>query len=587
MAITPVENIKQRLSIIDVVSSYVVLQKAGKSFKGKSPFVSERTPSFFVSPDRGMYYCFSTGKGGDIFSFIQEMEGVDFKGALKILAERAGVELTAVDPRSRDDKEKLLSLLEDATRYFVVEMGKKEAISAYLVERGLRKETIEKWRIGYAPAGWRNLKEHLLKKGYTEDFIFRSGLLKKTNDGSKNSYDVFRDRIMFPIADSSGRVVGFSGRIVTQDPGAPKYVNSPETELFVKSQVLFGYDHAKSGIRTFDFSLVVEGQFDLVLSHQAGYTNTVALSGTALSLSHVEILQRLSNKVVLALDADRAGIASAKRLSEVMLKRGMDVKVARIMGGKDPADLVREDQKLLKQAVGGSVHVVEFLLNVLRDEVADDRTFKLRVREEVLPFIALMPNKIDQEHFARIVGERLGVTEESVRHEISRVNERAHVDQKSVPKDVQSEIKVRIPRRREEDLVSHLYGILLWQQGEESPVLDEKVLYKNLELVLGHDSMQSLVDWGEDTKNEAIFKTEALYAEVGESLKKEVASMLHELYVVELRRRLAQARERLRESERSLDTALQERELALCSSINETLKEIILKNPFEKVFTEQ
>lgn len=580
---TPVEQIKQRLSIIDVVSSYVVLQKAGKSFKGKSPFTNERTPSFFVSPDRGMYYCFSTGKGGDIFSFIGEMEGVDFKGALKILAERAGVELVAVDPKTRDDREKLFALLEDATQYFFVEREKKPEIAAYLEKRGLKSETVHKWRIGYAPAGWRNLKEYLLGKGYTEELIFKAGLLKKTDGAQKNSYDVFRDRVMFPISESSGRVVGFSGRIFTDDPGAPKYVNSPETELFQKSHVLFGYDKAKQGIRNYDFSLVVEGQFDLVLSHQAGYTNTVALSGTALSTSHIELLQRLSHKVVLALDSDRAGIASAKRSAEGMLRRGMDVKVARILGGKDPADLVREDPKLLKHAVGASVHVVEFLLNVLRDEAKDDRTYRLRVHEEVLPFIALIPNKIDQEHFAHVVGESLGVTAESVRHEVERLNDSKAQDAAKEERVVAEKKATPISFKREEDVVTHLYGVLLWQQGEEAPTLKVSSLKESLELVLGHDSMQSLLDWPEERKNEAIFKAEAAYPDT-RSLGDDTIRMLHELYIGELRRRLAHARERLREAEKNLDTEAQTRELALCSGINETLKNIILTNPFETTF---
>ncbi len=579
---TPVEQIKQRLSIVDVVGSYVALQKAGKNFKAKSPFTNERTPSFYVSPDRGMYYCFSSGKGGDMFTFIEEMEGVDFRGALKILAERAGVELVAVDPRSRDDKEKLHALLEDATLFFRAELKKFPQVAEYLATRGVSPATLEKWRIGYVPEGWRNLKDHLVKKGYTEEFIHRSGLLKKQDQGGGgNSYDVFRDRIMFPIADSSGRVVGFSGRTFSKDPAAPKYVNSPETELFLKSHVLFGYDKAKQGIRTYDFSLVVEGQFDLVLSHQAGYTNAVALSGTALSLQHVELLQRLSNNVVLALDADTAGIASVKRAATVMLKRGMDVKVARIIGGKDPADLVREDPKLLKQSVGHATHVIEFLLAILQSDTKDERTFKLRVREEVLPFIALMPNKIDQEHFQQSVATILGVTSDSVRHEMVRMEE----EKPKSEKDEQAKEKAppRAPEtpRRAEDMIAHLFGILLWQEPEVAPKIGVEGLRKNLELVLGSASMQSLIDWPKERQNEAIFKAETVYTEMSaDSLGRIVAEMLGELYRTALRTRLAEARDKLKEAEKAHDEVAQKEMLALANEINETLKGIVTQNPF-------
>jgi DNA primase len=228
---------------------------------------------------------------------------------------------------------------------------------------------------------------------------------------------------MFPIADASGRVVGFSGRDQSGDSAAPKYVNSPETPLYEKSRILFGYDKAKTGIRTLDFTLIVEGQFDLVLAHQAGYTNTVAISGTAMTDAHAEQINRLSKKAVLALDADKAGIASAKRSATLMLLRDMDVKVARIEGGKDPADLVREDPKLLKHTIGSATHVIPFLIEVVRRETNDDRVVKLRVREEVVPFVTYLPNRIDAEHFESLIAEAIGTTKDAIHFEVERVRE--------------------------------------------------------------------------------------------------------------------------------------------------------------------
>lgn len=427
-----VRQIKERLNIIDVVSPYVELHKAGRNFKGKSPFTNEKTPSFYVSPERGMYYCFSTSQGGDIFTFIQTMEGVDFREALKQLAEKAGVELVAEAPEKRSERDRLYALLEETTKFFEEWLPLAPIATAYLEKRGVKSLTIAKWRIGYAPGpssgGWRLLKEHLAAKGYSVPEMLKAGVVKPGADG-KEPFDVFRDRVMFPLRDASGKVVGFSGRTLTPDEKTPKYVNSPETELYKKSELLFGYDMAKQSIRTLDFSLIVEGQFDVVMSHQAGYGNTVAVSGTALTLHHVQLLERLSTRVVLALDADRAGIAAMKRAAEVMLRRGLDVKVARLPAGADPADLVEKDPHTLKSAVGGAVPIIDFLLTHLKEQITDERAYRLRVSEEVIPYVTLIPNRIDQEHFVGVVATSLGVSVDAVRFEVERArteSERTH-----------------------------------------------------------------------------------------------------------------------------------------------------------------
>lgn len=454
-----VQQIKERLSIIDVISPYVELHKAGKNLKGRSPFTSEKTPSFYVSPERGMYYCFSSSQGGDIFTFVQKMEGVDFKGALKILADKAGVELVAEDPKKRDERDTLYLALEEATRFFEEELKKKTEALAYLKDRVVTEDTIGKWRIGYAPDDWRQLREHLNAKGHTDDMLLKAGLVKQP-DGGKQPYDVFRDRIMFPIMDPSGRVVGFSGRILSKDSEAPKYVNSPETALFNKSEVLFGYDKAKQGIYKLNFSLIVEGQFDVILAHQCGYHNTVAVSGTALTAHHVSILQRLSNKVVLALDADRAGIAAMKRAAELMLVRGVDLKVANLHEGKDPADLVKEDPKLLRQGIGNAKHIIEFLLELLQDEAKDDRTKRLRARDEILPFVMMIESPIEQDHFAGIIAEAVGTTVDAIRLEITRLGSKQDrgVEQAERTSVNPSEATPSKPTggRRKEDLFEYL-----------------------------------------------------------------------------------------------------------------------------------
>lgn len=430
MARTAVEQIKEKLSIIDVVGSYVELIKAGKNYKARSPFTNEKTPSFYVSPDRGMYYCFSSQKGGDIFTFVQEMEGVDFKGALKILAEKAHVELVPEDPKKRDDRETQYALIEEATQYFFKLREATPHVKEYIESRGVKTQTVHAWRIGYAKDEWRALRDHLKEKGFTDAQMLKAGLIKQA-EGGKEPYDVFRDRIMFPICDPSGRVVAFSGRTLKKEDGVPKYVNSPETELFQKSEILYGYDKAKQGIRDLNFSLVVEGQFDVVLSHQAGYTNAVAVSGTAFTKHHMMLLSRFSPNVLLALDADRAGISAMKRSAVPLLEHGLNVKVAAMPEGQDPADVVRTDPAALKRIVGSSTHVIEFLLEHLKKQAKDERGYKLQVREEILPLLVAIDNRIDREHFEGVVATAIDATREGVHYEVERISSaKAHEDQK-------------------------------------------------------------------------------------------------------------------------------------------------------------
>lgn len=435
-----VDRIKDRLNILDVISPYVELHKAGKSFKGKSPFTKEKTPSFFVSPERGMYYCFSTSQGGDMFSFIEKMEGVDFKEALKILANKAGVELVPENPEARSEREKLYAVIEEATKYFENCLLKNQEAQSYLERRQVNAETIKKWRIGYAPgppeAGWRELRSHLHSHGYQDEILLKAGLIKHSAPG-KEPFDVFRGRVMFPLRDQNGKVVAFSGRILAKDSEAPKYVNSPETPLYHKSELLYGYDFAKHHLRQLGFWLVVEGQFDVVMSHQVGYSNTVAVSGTALTMYHVEMLSRLSNKVVLALDADKAGINAMKKAADLMLRRGFDVKVATMPDGADPADLAKTDAKLLKHSVGQATHVIEFLLNQIITHVDDERTKKLKVRDEIVPFLALISNRIDQEHFEGIVADKIGVSKDSIHFEVTRLLEQEEVVKRRVNERVE------------------------------------------------------------------------------------------------------------------------------------------------------
>lgn len=416
-----IDRIKDRLSIVDVVGGYVKLTRAGKYFKGLSPFTKEKTPSFFVSPDKGLYHCFSTGKGGDMFTFVSEMEGVDFRGALTILAERAGIELERAPRESRDERAELYAALEAACTLFEDELKTRDDPRMYLAGRGIEPGTIAHWRIGYAPKEWRFLRDALVARGFTDEVLLKAGLVKRPDTQSSDRvYDRFRGRIMFPLFDPSGRVIAFSGRIF-EDEAEPqaKYLNSPDGPLFDKSRALYGMQDAKAGIRTLGFSMLVEGQVDLVLMHQLGYRSAVASSGTALSEHHVEALKRHSPNVLIAYDGDRAGKAAAYRASQLCLAAHMNVKVLALPNGLDPADMASTDPQGLKAAVRNAVPAVTFFLS----ETAlarDPRERLLKAETTVLPLISAVRSPMEQEYFVKHAAEVLGVSEEAVRRGLAR-----------------------------------------------------------------------------------------------------------------------------------------------------------------------
>lgn len=483
--IDPVQQIKEKLNIVEIVGQYVRLTKAGKNYRGLSPFKKEKTPSFYVSPDKNMYYDFSSGQGGDIFSFIQEMEGLDFKGALRTLAERAGVELVAESKESRDLREQLYDALDAACRFFETKLSEHPQARAYIAERGIEELTAREFRLGFAPDAWEAVREHLLGQGYSSTVLETAGLIKKGERGKY--YDRFRSRIMFPIMDPAGRVVAFSGRIFgepAKDDKNAKYLNSPETPLYDKGKILYGYHKAKQYIRKNDFSILVEGQMDLVLSHQAGYPNTVAVSGTGLTEDHLLLLDRLSKKIVTAFDADSAGVASTGRAAVLALRHDMDMKVVTVPFGKDPADCIKEDAGLWKQAVRDARHVVDFYLKQVIDEhakkpSADERTLVLAVRSRVLPLVAQVQSGVEQAHFVRTIANRLSLSEDSVWADvrtIARSQQTPHP-----PATATNEPPTRIqkePRTRIEDLERLLAGFLFWQESLEPRVLDEAVVAK-------------------------------------------------------------------------------------------------------------
>ncbi len=474
-----VDSIKERLDIVEVVSSYLKLEKAGQNFKGKCPFHNEKTPSFFVSPSRQSYYCFGCGAKGDIFSIVEEMEGVDFKGALKTLAERAGVELEYSNRgESKSEKDKFYNALEDATIFFQSELEKNTEALKYLESRGVSKDSIKLWRLGFAPSEWRSIFSHLSAVGYSKEVLLKAGLIKQPQKEEKENpqisgegtpYDVFRGRIIFPIFDVNSKVIAFSGRALEKDT-EPKYLNTPETSLFIKSEVLYGLDKAKDEIRKKNYSVLVEGQLDLVLSHQVGVKNVVASSGTAFTQTHLERLKRLSPRLILAFDGDLAGEKAAEKSSILGLSLGMEVKIAELPEGRDPADLSKKDPEEWKEVLRKSTHSIEFVLNKIIKNEKDDRKLGKAINAKVLPLLTLLESSIERSHFVSLISKKSGLKEEIIWDDLrkSKIPDILQIKNVQQTEDIQEEKKDKVHTRREQ-IEERLEEISFWKgQVDES-----------------------------------------------------------------------------------------------------------------------
>ncbi len=424
---TAKDTIKDRLPITDLLGSYLTLQPSGTQFKACCPFHNERTASFSVSPERGLYYCFGCGAKGDIFTFVQQFEGVDFKGALKILADRAGVKLNDYDDGKKESTDPVYEALEKATLRYQNELARNPDAQSYLAKRGLTPETIKTFRLGYAPDEWHFVSTSGLSPEQ-QSINERAGLTKATDKGY---YDRFRKRIMFPLADSSGRVVGFSGRLYPEDKekdtASPKYLNSPETEVFQKSRILYCFDKAKLAIRQAGFAILVEGQMDAVLSHQYGFKNTIATSGTAVSetmaddvTSNLSVVARLTPHLFLAFDGDKAGQKALDRAALVALTLGMNPKVVALPEGIDPADFIAKEGKDAWHALlKGSKHFILHELALLQRALLSPHLLVTKIKERLFPFLSRIPSAIEQKLYIETIAKDIGVNADEVVKELA------------------------------------------------------------------------------------------------------------------------------------------------------------------------
>ncbi|MHB0877540.1 MAG: DNA primase [Anaerolineae bacterium] len=435
------DEIRQRLDLVDVVSEYVTLKKAGRSLKGLCPFHQEKTPSFIVFPETQTWHCFGAcGEGGDVFSFIQKREGVDFGEALRILAQRAGVSLHA-SPEAAEEAEvrdRLHEVLAAAAAYFGEQLASPagEAARAYLQKRGVGEAVTAEFGLGYAPPGWRSVSTRLMTNGYSRDELAQAGLIAERDDGG--FYDRFRHRLMFPIWDRRGRVVAFGARSL--DGSEPKYLNSPQTRLFDKGSLLYGLHKARQAIMADETVVIVEGYMDVIAAHEAGYRNVVAGMGTALSEAQLQSVSRSAHRYVLALDADAAGSAATLRGVAVAgealegeaaptLEGGLlhfekrlnaEIRIAVLPEGLDPDDLIRRDAPAWQKLIAEAKPLVDYLFDVaLAEEDLSTAKGKSRIAARLIPVVAQVPDAFERAHHVERLARHLGVDAALVEGEVA------------------------------------------------------------------------------------------------------------------------------------------------------------------------
>jgi DNA primase len=425
------EEIKSKLDIVQVISEYLQLHKAGVNFKAPCPFHSEKTPSFMVSPERQRWHCFGCGEDGDIFTFVEKIEGVDFVEARKHLAKKAGVALHYEDEGADRDRRRLLEVNQWAARYYhevLLKSQQAERARAYVKKRQLKDETVDDFVLGYAPDSWDTILNFLRKKGFKDDEIFRAGLVSRKERGD-GYYDRFRNRLMFPIRDAQGNFIGFTGRVMPDATGAEpkdtgKYVNTQETAVYHKSSVLYGLDRAKQEIRHSGIAIVVEGNMDVIASHQAGVRNVVASSGTAFTADQLVLLKRLTDKLVLSFDMDAAGELAARRSIDAAVVAGFEVRVLRLPpdAGKDPDDCIRKDPAIWSQAIAQAAPFMDWFIDLAKKRLDfSDPYAKSKASEELLAEVAKLSTPVERAHWFKRLSELFQTTESALRDEVDKL----------------------------------------------------------------------------------------------------------------------------------------------------------------------
>jgi DNA primase len=409
-----VDEIKNRLAIEDVIGEYVQLKRAGRNWRGLSPFSNEKSPSFMVSPDKQIWHDFSSGKGGNMFSFVMEVEGLDFKGALELLARKAGIDLEQFRGQGSGsggpNKERVYELLDLATKFYQVQFSQnKTALTYVLQKRQFSKETALEWRLGYSPNNGSALITFAQGKGFSEAELKQAGLTAKGYRGGVQ--DMFRGRLMIPLQDAQGRVIGFTARQLDDDPNAPKYINTPQTVLYDKSRHIYGLHLAKESIRKDKFAVLVEGNLDVIASHQAGVRQVVATAGTALTEPHLKALSRFTGDIRLCFDADKAGVAATERAIPIASRVKVSLSIIDLPSGKDPDELIKQDVAAWLKAIDTNEYALDWLMARYQKLLdINSAQGKREFTDVLLPVVRGLSDAVERDHYLTKLSEIMGVS---------------------------------------------------------------------------------------------------------------------------------------------------------------------------------
>lgn len=487
----PSDEIKSRLDIVDILREYIQLKPAGVNFRTNCPFHREKTPSFIVSPEKQIWHCFGCGKGGDIFTFVMEMEGLSFVEALRLLAPKAGVELKKMDAGLASKRNRLLDIVKLSASYYhkmLLESPAAASARAYLERRGFSADTIERWQLGLSPDSWDNLFNYLRSKGFNEEEIFESGMSVK-KEGRPGYYDRFRGRIMFPICDGSGNPVAFSARVSPEREATEKmgkYINSPATLIYDKSRILFGLDKAKQAIKQAEAAIIVEGQADVITAHQHGFANAVAASGTALTRDQVALLKRYTANLLFSFDMDSAGESAVERGTREALKAEMSARVIVLIGAKDPDECIRDNPEEWRRAVAAAKPVMQYHLDrATEGQDLSDISVKRQVAAKLLSIIGTLANRIEQDGWLKKLSQIIDVSENILRETLaSAVKSQSQRDPETA---ADREAEPLSARRSREELISELLLALLIKFPEHIPYAASNLLAEQL---VGEDNIR-------------------------------------------------------------------------------------------------
>jgi len=515
-----IEEIKNRLDIVDVISEYVKLDKAGVNYKGVCPFHKEKTPSFIVSPAKQIYHCFGCANGGDMFEFIKQIEGVEFYDALRVLAKKAGVELQQNKEwaQEKTERQKILETLEQATKffeYYLEQSSSGKDVKEYLNKRGFKDETIKDWRMGYAPSSYELLCNFLEKRGHSKKYIEKAGLGFLKANGVLG--DRFRSRIIFPFFNINSEIVGFTGRIFGKEENTAKYLNTPATSVYDKSKILFGIHKAKIAIREQDECILVEGNVDAILASQAQTKNVVAVSGTALTELHLGVISRYTRNLVFCFDMDGAGKKATKRAIDLALKLGFNINVVTFEQGKDPADIILEKgEEEWQKIVSCGEPIMDYYFKIaFEDKDVNNIKDKKEISQELLLEIKKINNKIEQVHFIQLLADRLKVTESDIREELGKI--------KVKKEDIQKEVVYNKKENQKEKLQKQFLKLFSIKEIE----LDN-ILY------LFTDDYRNILEELKSKKIEEVIKDKSLLAEIVLGAEKEKQILIENEVKVEI-----------------------------------------------------